>query len=894
MLQHWLDKRRPGQNKNTTQRNEPDAVKILSGVFEGKSTGTPIQLMIENTDQRSKDYGEIAQTFRPGHADITYFQKYGNRDYRGGGRSSARETAARVAAGGVAREAIKASVPGLEIKDYLQALRKQHDSVGAVVEVVARGVPAGIGAPIYGKLDTDLAAAMMSINAVKGVEIGEGMHAAQLKGSENADEIFMGNDGAPVYSSNHAGGILGGISTGQDVVVRFAVKPTSSILTPRQSIRKDGTTTEVITKETRQAMSIKILVNEMAHYQDFEVTTDANGEVSGLTAQSIVAFENHDMIDRVGSISGETATIFVWDDAEQDFVRRTTNIIKDDGARAVGTVLGKANPVYASMMKGEVFRGQATILGKDYFTIYVPVLSEAGEPLGIFYVGVAKEALTVAINEMLVEGGVIAVLGLLVAMGLTVIALRYMLRPIQSLEVAVTAIRDEDYDTVVPFTNRPDGIGGVSRSVEQFRQKLSNAVEDEHRAKEQRMRQDAAVARLQEGLGSLASRDLSHRIGENSGFPQEYEGLRKDFDAVAENLAAAMGEIATVAENLSGSASEVEMVSSDLSRRVERQAATLEESAAALEELNNSGKNVSERILEANHLATQSTDVSRRSGEQLEEAITAIEQIEQASGEIDKIVGLIEDIAFQTNLLALNAGVEAARAGEAGQGFAVVATEVEPVFCNIRDDASVAAVMAGSDAVVNCVGVLNEIGKNTFSAVQSEGAGRIARIAADTGVERLVHVSAIGGATRFQPVYVDDVAKAAVAGLTGSAAPGTYELGGPEVKSFADLMAQMLDVIHRRRIIVSLPNFVARIMAFGFDLAQSATFGLFTNGLLTRDQLKNLNSDNVVADGAKGLADLGIEPVTLGSVLPDYLWKFRPSGQYDELMKSAGNLRGDV
>ena len=286
MIQHWLDKRKPGQNKYTTQRREADEVRILSGTFEGVTTGTPIQLMIENTDQRSKDYGEIAQTFRPGHADITYFQKYGNRDYRGGGRSSARETAARVAAGGVAREAIKALVPGLEIKgymtrmgemeidrtrfdwaaidqndfwipdaaavqpweDYLQALRKQHDSVGAVIEVVARGVPAGIGAPIYGKLDTDLAAAMMSINAVKGVEIGEGMHAAQLKGSENADEIFMGNDGAPVYSSNHAGGILGGISTGQDVVVRFAVKPTSSILTPRQSIRKDGTTTEVITK----------------------------------------------------------------------------------------------------------------------------------------------------------------------------------------------------------------------------------------------------------------------------------------------------------------------------------------------------------------------------------------------------------------------------------------------------------------------------------------------------------------------------------------------------------------------------------------------------------------------------------------------------------------------
>jgi chorismate synthase len=287
MLQQWLDKRRPGQNKNTTQRNEPDAVKILSGVFEGKTTGTSIQLMIENTDQRSRDYGEIAQTFRPGHADITYHLKYGNRDYRGGGRSSARETAARVAAGGIAREAIKAIAPNLEIKgymtkmgemeidrdnfhwdaidrndfwipqaadvaqqweDYLQALRKEHDSVGGVVEVVARNVPAGIGAPVYSKLDTDLAAAMMSINAVKGVEIGEGMAVAGLKGSQNADEIFMGNDGQPVFSSNHAGGILGGISTGQDVVVRFAVKPTSSILTPRKSIRIDGSPTEVITK----------------------------------------------------------------------------------------------------------------------------------------------------------------------------------------------------------------------------------------------------------------------------------------------------------------------------------------------------------------------------------------------------------------------------------------------------------------------------------------------------------------------------------------------------------------------------------------------------------------------------------------------------------------------
>ena len=285
MIQHWLDKRKPGQNKYTTQRREADEVKILSGTFEGVTTGTPVQLMIENTDQRSKDYGDIKDKFRPGHADITYFQKYGIRDYRGGGRSSARETAARVAAGGLAREAIKMLAPQVQIKgymtrmgaheidrarfdweqidqnpfwtpdgeaaatwaEYLDGLRKSGSSVGAVIEVVARGVPAGLGAPVYGKLDTDLAAAMMSINAVKGVEIGEGMSAAMLTGELNADEITMGENG-PKYSSNHAGGILGGISTGQDIVVRFAVKPTSSILTTRRTITKSGEETEIITK----------------------------------------------------------------------------------------------------------------------------------------------------------------------------------------------------------------------------------------------------------------------------------------------------------------------------------------------------------------------------------------------------------------------------------------------------------------------------------------------------------------------------------------------------------------------------------------------------------------------------------------------------------------------
>ena len=284
-LQVWLDKRKPGQNKYTTQRREADEVEILSGVFEGVSTGTPIQLMIRNTDQRSKDYGDISEKFRPGHADITYWQKYGIRDHRGGGRSSARETAARVAAGGIARAALNQLVPALKITGYmvgmgekeinrsrfdwdeiernpfwtpdprsaeewagyLDTLRKSGSSIGATIEVSIRGCPPGLGAPIYAKLDTDLAAAMMSINAVKGVEIGEGMAAARLRGEENADEISMGPDG-PVFSSNHAGGILGGISTGQEIIVRFAVKPTSSILTPRKTINKSGEATEIVTK----------------------------------------------------------------------------------------------------------------------------------------------------------------------------------------------------------------------------------------------------------------------------------------------------------------------------------------------------------------------------------------------------------------------------------------------------------------------------------------------------------------------------------------------------------------------------------------------------------------------------------------------------------------------
>ena len=281
-LQVWLDKRRPGQSRFTTPRKELDEVKILSGVFEGVTTGTPIGLLIENTDARSKDYDDIKNLFRPGHADWTYHHKYGVRDHRGSGRASARETACRVAAGGVARAVLGTGItirgalvqigphkinranwnwdivddnpfwcPDADMVEvwtkYLDERRKAGSSAGAVIEIVASGVPVGWGEPVFDKLDADLAKGLMSINAVKSVEIGAGLEAAALTGEENADEMRMGNDG-PVFLSNNAGGILGGISTGQDVVARFAVKPTSSILTPRRTVTVDGKESEVSTK----------------------------------------------------------------------------------------------------------------------------------------------------------------------------------------------------------------------------------------------------------------------------------------------------------------------------------------------------------------------------------------------------------------------------------------------------------------------------------------------------------------------------------------------------------------------------------------------------------------------------------------------------------------------
>jgi chorismate synthase len=286
-IQPYVDKRRPGQSKYTTQRQESDTVQILSGVFEGQTTGTPIALLITNEDQRSKDYGDIKDKFRPGHADFTYFQKYGIRDYRGGGRSSARETAVRVAAGGVARKVLSETLgnhvvirgamvqmgpnlidgdrwdwneidknpffcpdpeAAIEWESYLDGIRKQGSSIGGVIEVTANGIPAGLGEPVFDRLDADIAKAMMCIPAVKGVEVGAGFATAAFSGPDNADEMRVGKDGQTMFLSNNAGGVLGGISSGQEIIARFAVKPTSSIFIPRMSVNEKGQNVEIITK----------------------------------------------------------------------------------------------------------------------------------------------------------------------------------------------------------------------------------------------------------------------------------------------------------------------------------------------------------------------------------------------------------------------------------------------------------------------------------------------------------------------------------------------------------------------------------------------------------------------------------------------------------------------
>ncbi len=431
--------------------------------------------------------------------------------------------------------------------------------------------------------------------------------------------------------------------------------------------------------QARQDTSLRILVDQFSRqFPGIEAEQDAEGRIHGVQWQSLPAIEGHDLIDRVGAISGETATLFGWVPEEGDFIRMTTNIIKPDGARAVGTWLGKTNPVREAMLNKQTFRGEAVILGKPYFTIYEPVMNPAGEVVGIFYVGVGKSEVNAQIASTLTIGVVFSLIAAAVGIALMLFVLSRSLGPLWHLCTRLERMSEGDLDDEVPHLCRGDELGVTARVIEDFRQKLESARAHEAQVEQQRAAQDRAVAALREGLERLARRDLAARIKVPEGFvfPPEYEALRTDFDSGVRSLADAMREVAAVTDAVRGAAAEIGSTSDDLARRVEDQASTLERSAAQLDALAGTSTEIAGNAAAADSLAGRSRELSHESEQVLRQAIEAITRIEQAAGKINQIITAIDDIAFQTNLLALNAGVEAARAGEAGRGFAVVASEV--------------------------------------------------------------------------------------------------------------------------------------------------------------------------------------------------------------------------
>ncbi len=442
--------------------------------------------------------------------------------------------------------------------------------------------------------------------------------------------------------------------------------------------------------QVRQDISLRVTATTFqTRFDELDVAYGPDGVISRVTWGDIPEFDEHDLIDQIGKISGETATLFVWDPAEGDYMRETTNIIKPDGQRAIGTYLGKQGAVYAAIRRGETFRGEANILGKPYLTLYQPVFGEGSDVVGILYVGVERTVIDAAIAEkratMLLASSVVVGLGAIVILLLT----SALLRPISDVSAAIARIAGGDLTTDVPHEGKSNEIGEIATRVTMFKADLQRTRELEEQSKQSQAEQTKVMGILRAGLARLARRDLTHRIESppNDPFPQNYEELRTDFNAVIDSLSATMSDIDQVASEVTLAATGIASMSDSLAKRVETQASTLAQSSSTLGSLSDTGREIADKASNADQMARKSLELSAQSRKVLDDATRAIQEIEESSGQINQIIAVIEDIAFQTNLLALNAGVEAARAGEAGKGFAVVASEVRGLSMRATDSA---------------------------------------------------------------------------------------------------------------------------------------------------------------------------------------------------------------
>lgn len=442
--------------------------------------------------------------------------------------------------------------------------------------------------------------------------------------------------------------------------------------------------------QVKQNLSLRVMGTTFQEaFDNLKLTYRSDGTIARASWADIPSFDSHELVDQVGLIAGETATLFVWNDQEGDFIRATTNIIKPDGNRAVGTYLGKQNPVFAAMQRGETFRGEAVILGKPYLTVYQPVFGPDSDVIGILYVGVERTVIDAAIAEkrniLLLASSIAIAVGVFVVF----LATSVLLRPLSALSGAIERLAKGDLDTDVPYDDQTDEIGDIAKRVTSFKADMrkNRTLEDEQRTVQEQ--QSVAMTFLRDGLKRLAKGDLTQHIlsTPDNPFPAQYEPLRNDFNAVIDSLSTTVDDISAVASGVTSTASSIAMMSDTLARRVESQAATLAQSAVTLTELSTTGNAIAANAANADEMVSKSLTLSSESRQVLNDATNAIQDIEESSDQINQIIAVIEDIAFQTNLLALNAGVEAARAGEAGKGFAVVASEVRGLSIRATDSA---------------------------------------------------------------------------------------------------------------------------------------------------------------------------------------------------------------